>query len=294
VGVDGLDEIYAYGFRNPYRFSFDDGPAGTGELWLADVGQALIEEIDIVDKGNNYGWVIKEGTECFDPFNPGTPPASCDETGLTDPVAEYTHDDGLAVVGGFVYRGSQFPELVGKYVLGDFSRDFGPTGRLFYLDTVGDRSAIFEFAIGGGNTPLNHVLKGIGRDEDGELYALVSDDLGPTGSSGQVLRIRRGPDEDLDGVLDGDDLCPNTIPDAVVDINGCPAVIPADFDHDGDVDSDDVDAFESCASGPGVPITGGCEDKDFDDDGDADQSDFTILQRCLSGANIPGDPSCTD
>lgn len=292
VGVTGLDEIYAYGFRNPYRFSFDDAPGGTNELWLADVGQARIEEIDIVDMGMNYGWVIKEGSDCFDPFNPSTPPASCNDAGLIDPVAEYTHEDGLAVVGGFVYRGSQFPELVGKYVFGDFSRDFGPTGRLFYLDSEGDRSEILEFMITGADVPLGLVLKGIGKGEDGELYALVGSTAAPTGTSGQVLRIRRGPDEDLDGVLDGDDLCQNTVPGATVDAAGCPPDVPGDFDGDGDVDQDDVNAFEQCASGPAIPIAPECEDKDLDDDGDGDQGDLGIIQGCLSGEDQPADPGC--
>ncbi len=131
VGTEGLDEIYAYGLRNPYRFSFDDGPGGDGSLFLADVGQELFEEIDIIVKGGNYGWVLREGAHCFDPFDPFNPPESCDTSGLIDPIAEYTHaDGGVAIVGGFVYRGIASPSLDGLYVFGDFSADFGPNGRL--------------------------------------------------------------------------------------------------------------------------------------------------------------------
>ncbi len=102
-------------------------------------------------------------------------------------------------------------------------------------------------------------------------------------------------DADDDGVCDSNDLCPNTVPGAPVDGDGCPSpAIPADFDNDGDVDGDDVDAFEACASGPAVPIAGGCESKDLDNDGDGDQSDFAVVQRCLSGENVPGDPNCAD
>ncbi len=101
-------------------------------------------------------------------------------------------------------------------------------------------------------------------------------------------------DADTDGIPDGCDLCPSTIPGATVDADGCPPAIPADFDNDGDVDKDDVDAFEACASGPAVLVAGGCEDKDFDNDGDGDQSDFAVVQRCISGANNPGDPACAD
>ncbi|MCH7840769.1 MAG: PQQ-dependent sugar dehydrogenase [Planctomycetes bacterium] len=192
VNTPDVNEIYAYGFRNPYRFSFDDGPGGDGRLFVADVGQNLFEEIDIVENGGNYGWVIKEGFHCFDPFDPTNPPVDCDSEGLIDPVAEYTHDDGLAVIGGFVYRGNNFPELVGKYVFGDFSMDFGPTGRLFYLDADGKLSDIFEFQLGGNNDPLGLFLFGFGEDEDGEIYAMTSENLAPVGNTGQVFRIVSG------------------------------------------------------------------------------------------------------
>lgn len=188
VGAPGLDEIYAYGFRNPYRFSFDRG--GTNELFVADVGQALFEEIDVVEKGGNYGWVIREGAHCFDPFNPGTPPAVCPTAGLIDPVAEYDHSDGIAVVGGYVYRGGLHANLAGKYVFGDFSRNFSPNGRLFYLDADGDRSQIFEFQLAPSNDPLGLFVLGFGEDEDGEIYVLTTSNLGPTGSTGKVFKIR--------------------------------------------------------------------------------------------------------
>ncbi len=187
VGKPGLDEIYAYGFRNPFRFSFD--PL-TDVLYVADVGQCIFEEINIVENGGNYGWVMREGAHCFDPFDPcGGPPAMCPSAGLVDPVAEYTHADGIAVIGGFVYRGDRNPELFGKYVFGDFSLDFGPTGRLFYFDADGDPSQIFEFLLPD-NGSLGLFLKGMGRDEDGELYAMVSTEQPPQGSGGRVLRIR--------------------------------------------------------------------------------------------------------
>jgi glucose/arabinose dehydrogenase len=187
-------EIYTYGLRNPYRFSFD---REDGRLFLGDVGQALFEEVDIIERGGNYGWVTREGFHCFDPFDPSNPPASCPGTGplgepLLDPVAEYDHGDGIAIVGGFVYRGSRFPELVGKYVFGDFSRTFFPAdGRLFYLDADGDLSSIFELRNGDLDVPLSSYLLGIGEDEAGELYATTSDNLGPSGDTGQVWHIAR-------------------------------------------------------------------------------------------------------
>ncbi|MHC4445462.1 MAG: hypothetical protein ACYTBZ_19830 [Planctomycetota bacterium] len=104
------------------------------------------------------------------------------------------------------------------------------------------------------------------------------------------------PDSDNDGVPDACDLCPNTIPGmtGLVDPHGCPPLIPADFDRDGDVDSDDHDLFEACASGPMIPLTPGCEDKDLDSDNDVDQEDFGIFQRCHSGPNILANPTCAD
>jgi glucose/arabinose dehydrogenase len=191
----GADEIYAYGMRNPYRFSFDDGKRGNGKLYVADVGQGLFEEVNVVQNGGNYGWVVAEGFHCFDPFNPFTPPAACPGTGphgepLLNPVAEYNHGDGIAVIGGFVYRGRQAPSLRGKYVFGDFSRDFFPgNGRLFWLDTLGVPTDIFEFQLNESNDDLNLYLFGIGEDDDGELYVLTSSNLGPNGNGGEVWQL---------------------------------------------------------------------------------------------------------
>ena len=191
VGTSGLDEIYAYGFRNPYRFCFDDGPGGDNRLIVADVGQNLFEEIDVVNAGGNYGWVIKEGFHCFDPFNPNTPLASCDETGLIDPITEYSHaEGGISITGGFIYRGSQYSRLVGKYVFGDFSSAFNmPRGRLYYLDDTTPGAVIKEFKIFPGNRPYGLFLKGFGLDEAGEIYACGSTSLGPFGTGGVVERL---------------------------------------------------------------------------------------------------------
>ena len=125
VGVEGArPEIWAYGLRNPWRFSFD---RETGELWAGDVGQNKLEEIDIVTKGGNYGWNIMEGTSCFRDN-------SCDSDELVPPVAEYGRDGGCSVTGGYVYRGSRIPSLVGAYVYGDFC-----TGRIWALRYDGSR-----------------------------------------------------------------------------------------------------------------------------------------------------------
>lgn len=110
------EEIFAYGLRNPWRFSFD---FETERLWLGDVGQNTIEEVNLIVAGGNFGWPVKEGTLCGRPPQPGEP--QCTDPGLIDPVWEYTHAQGdRAVTGGYVYRGTAVPGLVGRYVYADF------------------------------------------------------------------------------------------------------------------------------------------------------------------------------
>jgi len=188
VGIDGVDEIFAYGFRNPYRFSFDKL---TGALIVADVGQGHVEEIDIVRKGGNYGWKIKEGDFLFDPEDiaVGVP---FEDPALIDPVAQYDHDDGLAVVGGFLYFGTQVPQLRALYVFGDFSRAFtAPAGRLFVANLW--TGQIEELLIGNEQQPLGLFVKGMGQDRDGEVYVLASTALGPYGDTGVVFKIVPAP-----------------------------------------------------------------------------------------------------
>jgi len=104
-------EIWAFGFRNPWRFSFD---SETGLLWAGDVGQNTWEEIDIVAGGGNYGWNIMEGLHCY------SPPTGCSQSGLTLPLVEYDHSHGCSIIGGYVYHGDQIPSLQGHYVYGDY------------------------------------------------------------------------------------------------------------------------------------------------------------------------------
>ena len=144
-------EIWAWGLRNPWRFSFDPP---TGRLWAADVGQDLYEEVSIIEKGGNYGWRITEGWHCFNPSN------NCDSIGLIGPVWEYGRSEGASITGGFVYRGSNTPELEGMYVYSDFV-----SGRVWALDyKSGDdvTNILIE------NTDL--AISTLGIDEDNELY----------------------------------------------------------------------------------------------------------------------------
>ncbi len=191
VGVpEARPEIYAYGLRNPWRFSFDRG--GDHQGYIADVGQNLWEEIDILRKGGNYGWRILEGNHIFDPtvaIELGTNIAALDF-----PIFEYGHGPmGIAIIGGFVYRGALYPELSGQYVFGDFSTSFGaPDGQLYYLTE--SRPGIWErfsFQLYPSGGRLGRFVKGFGEDEAGELYLLSTTRLGPGGNTGDVRKLIR-------------------------------------------------------------------------------------------------------
>lgn len=199
VGTPGRDEIFAYGFRNPYRFTFDGDT-----LYLADVGQNLFEEVNLVESGGNYGWNVREATHCFDPDNPTEPPQTCPETGplfgdpLRDPVVEYGNSSnlpdgvGVAVVGGRVYRGSDLPQLRGRYVFGDWSTSFGsPDGTL--LVATSRPAGLWKLqelrVVDRPGGRLGHFITGFGQDGAGEVYVLTSDTTGPSGTTGQVYRL---------------------------------------------------------------------------------------------------------
>jgi len=149
-----LPEIWALGLRNPWRYAFDS----KGRLVVADVGQDAWEEIDLIERGANYGWRLREGRRCY-------LPEKCDATGLTDPIYEYPHEEGTCITGGYVYEGKAIPELRGKYVFGDFVR-----GKLWALD-VPDKNvpgAPLAKVYSLGQWPVLPVT--FGRDADGELY----------------------------------------------------------------------------------------------------------------------------
>ncbi len=145
-------EIWAYGLRNPWRFSFD---RANGRLFVADVGQNAWEEIDLVERGGNYGWRIMEGGHCFRQDE-------CNRAGLALPIAEYGREGGCSVTGGFVYRGGRIRELVGRYLFADYC-----SGRLWVLTegTAGRWTM---------STLLDSGLRvsSFGEDQDGELYVL--------------------------------------------------------------------------------------------------------------------------
>jgi glucose/arabinose dehydrogenase len=145
------EEIYAYGLRNPWRLSFD--PV-TKQLWTGDVGQNAFEEIDIIEKGGNYGWNIMEGNHCYNPSS------GCKRVGLKTPVWEYGRGEGVSVTGGFVYRGAALPSLIGKYIYADFG-----SGKIWALDASNRNSPV--------NSELMKAdfnISSFGVDEKNELY----------------------------------------------------------------------------------------------------------------------------
>ena len=150
------EEIFAYGLRNPWRFSFD---SITKLIWTGDVGQNKYEEIDIIVKGGNYGWNIREG---FHPFQEGVLP---DSVKLIDPVFEYDHSVGQSITGGFVYRGSKLPTLQGKYIYADFVQ--GQIWALTYQDKARVSNQLLL------DTNLN--ISSFGIDREGELYLCAFD-----------------------------------------------------------------------------------------------------------------------
>lgn len=170
-------EIWAYGLRNPWRFSFD---VLNGNLWLADVGQDEVEEIDLIERGGNYGWNIMEGNICTPDVN-----KSCEKSGLKMPVHTYRHPEGFAVTGGFVYRGHAIPELCGTYLFADYV-----SGRIWGLRYNGMEVTSHRLLIepDTGSILLRRVLGGdlsvssFGSDEDMELY--IADHL-----AGKIFKI---------------------------------------------------------------------------------------------------------
>jgi glucose/arabinose dehydrogenase len=197
LGPNARPEIYAFGMRNPWRLAWE--PTGAHRLIVSDVGYGRFEEIDVLVPGGDYGWRIREGAHCLDVAAPLTDPASCATTGadgkpLIDPVLEYTHRAvGVAVVGGYVYEGSAVPGLRNRYVFADFSADPNndlsqPLGSLLVADPAPDGPWPWgRLTVAGG--PLNRFVTGLGQDGSGELYVLARTNLGPVGTTGEVLKV---------------------------------------------------------------------------------------------------------
>lgn len=262
--ADGCDEIWAYGLRNPFRCSFDAG--GDHAFYCGDAGQALVEEVSIVSSGDNMGWPIREGSQCFDMMMPTMPPAMCPDMGamgepLVDPIMEYGHIDadgpfGQVVIGGFIYRGSAF-SLDGAMFFGDFSKPpFGSPadGSLFLGEEVSPGNWVRTQPVVSNGTDgrLRRFVNGFGQGPDGEVYVCTNTTGVPFEDTGAVLKI-----------------------------------VPSKGDCDGDVDVDltDFGGFQLCFTGAGGgPVGPECTCSDFDNDGDVDLNDFGGFQLAFTGS----------
>lgn len=203
VGKPGLDEIYAFGFRNPYRMAFDMGESKA--LITGDAGQSLWEEIDVVNKGGNYGWNVREGAHCFNAADNTKELATCpgvDDRGkkLLDPVIELKNwknplgGKATTVIGGYVYRGEAIKKWQGKYIFGTFSQSAStPNGELFIATPqFDDNTATWQYQeikLNSAKDDLGYFLRGFGQDEDGEVYITVSSNAGPQGNTGKVFKL---------------------------------------------------------------------------------------------------------
>jgi glucose/arabinose dehydrogenase len=152
TGTMPCPEIYAWGLRNPWRWSFD---SQTGELWVADVGQGQWEEVNRVEPGMNYGWPDREGAHCHEPSS------GC-STNNVDPITEYDHNLGRSITGGYVYRGTANPDLQGYYVFGDYQSM--RVWAVLATSTQGTTPTQIDVA------PFR--ISSFAQGPDGELYAL--------------------------------------------------------------------------------------------------------------------------
>ena len=174
--LNAAPEIWAYGLRNPWRFSFD---RANGRLFCGDVGQNKYEEINIIDKGKNYGWRIMEAAHCYDPAT------DCNQSRLTLPIAEYEHREGVCVIGGYMYRGTEFPSLHGHYLFGDWN---GVLWYLKYNDTSKEwyRGPIYTSH---DNNEIDGKINSFGEDENGAIYIVTQKLFGPKSPTGVIYKI---------------------------------------------------------------------------------------------------------
>jgi glucose/arabinose dehydrogenase len=203
IGKPARPEIFAYGLRNPWRMSFDS--AGEHELFAADVGQDSFEEVDIIRKGGNYGWNVREGFHCFDPKDTIHAPADCPKTAANgdpfiDPILEYKNmkahpkdpdAQGSSITGGFVYRGKALPQLQGKYVFADWSRQMVKAQGILFAATKGADGKWSWQRIQPSSHPngLDFYITGFGEDAEHELYVFSNNSNGLVGNTGKVHKF---------------------------------------------------------------------------------------------------------
>ncbi len=205
-GRGGRPEIFAYGLRNAWGIAFDRG--GNHALFAVDVGQNLFEEVDVIRKGGNYGWPLREGFHGFDQKAPNSSPDPGARIGtrgeaFVDPIAEYRHPGprkdpeaiGVSVIGGYVYRGTALPSLSGHYVFADWSRGWAlPQGNLLVAwrppgDAAKGRWKVEVLEVAAPAKWTAYVTA-LGEDSDGELFVMTSGTSGLTRGSGRVWKLR--------------------------------------------------------------------------------------------------------
>jgi glucose/arabinose dehydrogenase len=202
VGKPGRDEIYAWGFRNPYRLGVD---AKTGAVLVTAIAETLWESIYLIDAPGNFGWPLREGTHCVDRTKPRDPPLDCTRIGpngyrIQDPIIEYPNMQvmnpatkvdatgiGTAVVGARFYRGATITDLAGKLIFADWSADFrAPSGQLFVATPAQSYGDLWSFE----RLKLMETrIVSLDTDASGELYVLTNDELGPYGTTGKVFKL---------------------------------------------------------------------------------------------------------
>ena len=272
VGVEGaLGEIWAYGLRNPFQGSFD---RATGSYWIGDVGQNDVEEVDVVQRGGNYGWNVREGGFWFAPRGDeqgsGTivrEPAQPVPSTLVDPVAQYDHDFGVAVIGGYVYRGTEQPALRGQYVFGDHSR------KLLVLSPGGSASQLR--IAGQENDQVGFEVSALAEDASGELYVMGFTRGATEGEGGRIVRLvpagddvpactivgTPGPDV-LTGTAENDVICADEGNDVVTGGDGDDLLYggPGDDRLDGEAGQNQLQGGAGDDDLFGGRITGGGSD----------------------------------
>ncbi|GAA4090021.1 PQQ-dependent sugar dehydrogenase [Mucilaginibacter panaciglaebae] len=172
--ADMRPEIWAYGLRNTWRFSFN---SKTGQLFTSDVGEGTWEEVDIIEKGGNYGWRMVEGDHCFNPKE------DCDFTGTIKPIAEYDHKHGVSVIGGYVYNGKQLSGQKGKYFFADW------TGPIYYIERKGNEWQQGQIQLQ--NYPSNLKITSWGEDPSGELYVITNGGNLLSETKGAIYKITK-------------------------------------------------------------------------------------------------------
>lgn len=194
VGKESVrGEIWASGLRNPWRCSFDMG--GSNDLLCGDVGQNSYEEINLISKGGNYGWRVKEGTHCFDYLNPNKHPSFCEASGMIDPIIEYKNCGakpegckGISITGGYVYRGSN-KAWDGMYFFGDWSKQFPVKDGRLYAGMNKDGKWMTHDVEVVNMKGFNSYVLSFGQDSKGEVYVMTTDTTGPVGGLDKIYKI---------------------------------------------------------------------------------------------------------